>query len=324
MQEIVFSRNWNNKLNGDYIPTVRPDSSKFAVGSLLQAVCREPEMKFLTRVDYLVKRKLADIPDHELVIDTGLPADQARKTFQDIYKNLDLENQVFVSAILKRMKEEDIKAQEQSLLTQLDRIKHPAPEKKEFQLNLIKEISQSGKVAFLDTETTGFEGEVIELSILGLDEKVLFNELIKPVKHYIHPAALSTHGITLNDLSEKQNLHYYKYQLKRIFEEYLIVIYNAEFDMKILRNSFKLQEHLDESMEMIDLDEAKTFCLMNSYAVIEGTESSKAYSAEGFKTWKLTEACRKEGVDISGIKAHRALADCEITRQLFMKLEEKQ
>ena len=41
-------------------------------------------------------------------------------------------------------------------------------------------IDNPGKYLFLDTETTGLYGEIIELSIVGIDGNVLFDKLLRP------------------------------------------------------------------------------------------------------------------------------------------------
>lgn len=320
-QTIGFSTNWNQKLDARFFTTIRiSNPAKYYRGNVLSVKFKEKTFSVI--VETVETKKISEFTDLQLSLDTGYPKDEAVKILMNMYPTLNFETAKFDYVLLRKFEPSDLKAKELDLFSSLDKLKHPDPEKKEAVIQRLKEISQMPKVAFLDTETTGFDGEIIELSILSLDEKVLFNELIKPVRNQIHPDAVRTHGIFLNDLEKKNYLHHYKYILQQIFENYVVLIYNSEFDLKILKNSFRLQLHLDEEMGNIDLFKANTECLMNAFAVFKGTESDKSYAYQGFKTWKLAEACKEMGVDISGIKAHRALGDCEMTRMLFLKMVE--
>ncbi|TVQ41952.1 MAG: 3'-5' exonuclease [Gloeocapsa sp. DLM2.Bin57] len=55
----------------------------------------------------------------------------------------------------------------------------------------------------LDTETTGLGNcEIIELALIDLTGRALFNERIKPINHPIDPKAQEVHGITLEDVQD--------------------------------------------------------------------------------------------------------------------------
>src|SRR5690606_105710 len=90
----------------------------------------------------------------------------------------------------------------------------------------------------LDTETTGLsdDDEIIEIAIIDRNGHVLLNTLIKPINP-ISEQAKEIHGISNEDV---KNAPYWKEVWKHvlsIIEGKKILIYNAEFDLKMIRNS---------------------------------------------------------------------------------------
>lgn len=90
----------------------------------------------------------------------------------------------------------------------------------------------------LDTETTGLGGtdEVVQVSIMGKDGAELFNSLVKPTCE-IDPRAEAVHGISKELL---QNAPCFAEVWPKIIEaigENGVVIYNADFDVRMLRQS---------------------------------------------------------------------------------------
>lgn len=319
---IGFSDNWNNKLDSKkYFSTIRiSNPKKFYKGNILDV--RFKEKTFQAQIEDVVTKKISEFSLMELALDTGYPKEQALGIFKKFFPELDFETAKFDYVLLRRIEQSELKEQELTFTKNLETIKHPAPEKKQEVINKITELKNLfPNFAILDTETTGLNGEVIELSILKADGTVLFDELIKPIKAEIHPQALQTHGIYLNDLADKKYMWEHKNRLRNIFDNYTLIIYNSDFDLRMLKNSFEGQKNLDEEMG-IDLSSLKTECLMKLYAVWAGVPSDKSYAVNGFRTHKLTEACQQMNVNISGIRAHRALGDCEITLRLLNKMME--
>lgn len=320
---IGFSDNWNNKLDSKkYFSTIRiSNPKKFYRGNVLDI--KYKDKTFQAQVQEVVTKKITEFSEIELALDTGYPKEESLNIFRKFFPELDFEKTDFDYVLLKRIEQSELKEQELLFTKTLETIKHPNPEMKQEVMKKVSELKNMfPNFAILDTETTALDGEVIELSILKADGTVLFDELIKPVKEKIHPQALQTHGIYLNMLEDKKYLWEHKNRLRNIFDNYAIVIYNSSFDLKILQNSFRQQLHLDEEMR-IDLSTLRTVCLMKLYAVWAGTPSDKSYAVDGFRSHKLTEACNQMGVDVSGIRAHRALGDCEITLRLLNKMMEE-
>lgn len=320
---IGFSDNWNNKLDSKkYFSTIRiSNPMKFYRGNVLDI--KYKDKIFQAQVQEVVTKKITEFSEIELALDTGYSKEESLNIFRKFFPELDFEKTDFDYVLLKRVEQSELKEQELLFTKTLETIKHPNPEMKQEVMKKISELKDLyPNLAILDTETTALDGEVIELSILKADGTVLFDELIKPVKAEIHPQALQTHGIYLNMLEDKKYLWEHKNRLRNIFDNYTIVIYNSSFDLKMLQNSFRQQLHLDEEMG-IDLSTLRTVCLMKLYAVWAGVQSDKSYAVDGFRTHKLTDACTQMDVDISGIRAHRALGDCEITLRLLNQMMEE-
>ncbi|MGF1884413.1 exonuclease domain-containing protein [Vibrio splendidus] len=172
----------------------------------------------------------------------------------------------------------------------------------------------------LDTETTGLDrfAEVIEVSLIcATSGNVLFNSLIDPVKP-IPSDASAIHGITSQDVIGKPTFS----EVKQTIESLLcscdsLLIYNDSFDLRLLSQSFKYSGASSESVDsfskfLSDLKQ-KSQCVMSWYAMFYG----ELTDTDSFKWQSLSNACVQQGIDNSDLKAHRATADCEMTRRLI-------
>ena len=97
------------------------------------------------------------------------------------------------------------------------------------------------KIICLDTETTGLHAgrdEILQLSIIDGNGKVLFDELVKPAHRKKWVEAQEINGITPEIVKNKLPLSAYDDKLSGIFRNALkIVGYNLEFDLKFLEKS---------------------------------------------------------------------------------------
>lgn len=97
------------------------------------------------------------------------------------------------------------------------------------------------KIICLDTETTGLHAgrdEILQLSIIDGNGKVLFDELVKPAHRKKWVEAQEINGITPEMVKNKLSLSAYDDKLSGIFRNALkIVGYNLEFDLKFLEKS---------------------------------------------------------------------------------------
>lgn len=335
-ETLEFSEDWNWKLHAkNYFSTIRlHNPKKYAVGNHLQVTCSRPKMDFLARVEKTEEYLLDSIPDSILSLDTGYHAAEARKLFTKFYPDKDWAEQKLSVVLLRK-----VDAIESDNLFDFAKLNAPkaaeAPVKelpmhKKNALNAIKNLSEK-KIAFLDTETTGLEGEAIELSIIDLDGNTLFDSLIQPVLKIYDDMALKTHKILPEEFEKMQTLDYHKEKLVEIFENYTLVIYNKDFDLKILGNNclrlsgnsadedvtFAARELLDSIAKSAE----SAFCLMRNFAEYAGDPNPKY--PKSYKWHSLVNACNKMNINTDGIIAHRAIGDCEMTRRLLLKLMEE-
>lgn len=157
----------------------------------------------------------------------------------------------------------------------------------------------------LDTETTGlWNAEIVDIAVIDMSGKPLLNTLVKP-KNSIPAGATEIHGITNEMVAEAPTWPEVWEQLHPILKDKTVLIYNEEFDIRVMKESFfvweeELEDRVDEAIELID--ELDSHCVMKAYAALVDSE----------KWLKLTEAAGRE-------IAHRALDDCKATLEVVKK-----
>lgn len=161
------------------------------------------------------------------------------------------------------------------------------------------------KPIILDTETTGFsdDAEVIQIGIVDLEGNVLMDTLVQ-CQGDIPQDATDIHGITKEMLIHAPQWSEVHEQLSELIHnaEY-VIIYNNSYDTRLMKQTAKRYE--------LDLPNYKTRCAMREYA-------NTYFNGE----WvSLSEAAHYEDVDTTNIKAHTAVGDCEMTRQVWLALE---
>jgi DNA polymerase III epsilon subunit-like protein len=164
---------------------------------------------------------------------------------------------------------------------------------------------------YLDTETTGLgqSDEIVEISIIDHDGSVLLNTLIKPTI-YISPAVSAIHHITNEMVAHAPTFDKILPDLQRIFNQRTLVIYNAEYDLRMIRQS-AAAIHYPQSVTCGAVQSA-----MELYAEYWGQWSEYRQS---YKWQRLGDAMRQQGIQYEG-QLHRALADCQVTRLLMHKM----
>jgi len=90
----------------------------------------------------------------------------------------------------------------------------------------------------LDTETTGtFEfDEIVQVAILSSDGKTLLNMLVRPTQP-IPLDATAIHGITNDDVRDAPLFPEVYEKIQEIIQGKTLVIYNAQFDVRLIRQS---------------------------------------------------------------------------------------
>lgn len=168
-----------------------------------------------------------------------------------------------------------------------------------------KKILADPGVIILDTETTGLEydDEVLEVSVINIAGDTLLDTLVKPTVP-ISAGALETHGIGHPDLTEAPTFDVVFPQIKNlILAATYIVIYNADFDRRILRQTCEAHQ-----LPTFWLNVRKFHCAMNGYAEWYGEWSSYHESYR----WQ----------PLNG--GHRALGDCLATLERVKEMAQEE
>lgn len=175
----------------------------------------------------------------------------------------------------------------------------------------------------LDTETTGLfeDAEIVEISVIDRKGKVLLDTLVKPLGE-IPEQATAIHGITTAEARAKgRDWPEVLKDLLNIVQsgEYTsLQIYNSAYDLRLIEQTTK--------MHGFDLDifgdfchVANDWCVMKEYAQMFGQRLTKPCiytgAKTGFKWQSLVNACKQQNLPV--LKAHRALADCQMTLNLI-------
>ena len=153
---------------------------------------------------------------------------------------------------------------------------------------------------FLDTETTGTDplAEIVEIAVVDIQDNVLFESLVKPVRK-IPLEALRVHHITEEMVMNAPTWPEVWPQFEAVAARRFVGIYNADFDLRMIRQSF-----LARGLPVKE-PPFRSFCLMKLYA--EFIESPR---------WVTLEQARLRS-NIAMPNAHRARADAIVTRALL-------
>lgn len=160
----------------------------------------------------------------------------------------------------------------------------------------------------LDTETTGLSNidEIVEIAIIDKEGNTLINQLIKPTKT-IPSEAINIHGITNDEVKKAPTFNTIWPKVRKILKEQQnIVVYNANFDMKMITQS--CQKHGTTPK----LNRFNWECAMNWYAYFNG-EWDDYWG--NWRWQKLITATRWASffLDCEHYGTHRALNDCRNT-----------
>jgi len=174
----------------------------------------------------------------------------------------------------------------------------------------------------LDTETTGVRhyDEICEIAIIdAITAEPLLNTLIKPMRT-IPEEVIKIHGINNEQVANAPSYNDIHQQLMTIFKKKNIIIYNEGFDIRLIQQTAKLYDLLTDEVNQMLMPNPAIFCAMKWYAKFYGQWN---IMRADYKWQKLASAAKQQHLDISNIKAHRALADCQITQLLIHDVNRK-
>ncbi|MEQ1075050.1 MULTISPECIES: 3'-5' exonuclease [Acinetobacter] len=161
---------------------------------------------------------------------------------------------------------------------------------------------------FLDTETTGLDrkAQIIEIAVTDALGNVLFESRLKPSVP-IHRGAFGVHGITLADLTDAPTWPEIAEDLKELLSNRLCVIYNKEFDDRLI---FQTASAFDDPIEWWSENDKK--CAMKLAAECFG-------STNRYGSISLENAIAQAGVIYMGA-AHSAAVDAKATADLVRSI----
>jgi DNA polymerase III epsilon subunit-like protein len=158
---------------------------------------------------------------------------------------------------------------------------------------------------FLDTETTGLNSsdQIVEICLLDSQGAVLLESLVRPTR-LIPRDVISIHGITDELVMDAPAWPEVWLQLEPLLRGRYVGIYNAEFDLRMLRQSH--QAH-----SLVWPGNPKNFCIMKLYAQFKGQIGSY-----GTPRWHKLEAAASQ-CDIPVGYTHRARQDTLLAKAVF-------
>ncbi|MGI6250020.1 MAG: exonuclease domain-containing protein [Anaerolineaceae bacterium] len=163
---------------------------------------------------------------------------------------------------------------------------------------------------FLDTETTGTGpgDRIIEVGVVDREGNTLFESLVNPGMP-IPVESSAVNGITDLDVKDEPQWDVVWPQVEPLLRGRVIGIYNADFDMRLLRQTC-LANQLPWT-----LADNQSFCMMKLFAAYYGEWNSRY---NGFKAQKLEFAGRLCG--LSEQNTHHAADDARLTAELLRYL----
>jgi DNA polymerase III epsilon subunit-like protein len=158
---------------------------------------------------------------------------------------------------------------------------------------------------FLDTETTGLmaDGEIVQISVIDTDGRALVDTLVKPTR-VIPQGAINVHGITNAMVADAPFWEVVLKTLKPLLAGRLVVIYNADYDIRIMANS---SQFAGLRPTIWGMQKTIFTCAMEAYASFYGDWNDYHHS---YRWQKLINAIRQQALPDPDAPAHSALGDC--------------
>lgn len=163
---------------------------------------------------------------------------------------------------------------------------------------------------FLDTETTGLgnTAQALEIGLVNSQGETVYHTRLKPTVS-IEPGAAAVHGISEAELADAPSWPDIATQLQHHIGLRPLVIFNADFDMRIMKQT--AAAHNDPASW---LDTLKVYCAMRLSAGYYGATNR-------YSTISLASAASQAGLNWSGPE-HSAVADAVMTAGVVRNIAE--
>lgn len=167
---------------------------------------------------------------------------------------------------------------------------------------------------YLDTETTGTgqTDRIIQIAIVDMNGEPLFQSLVNPGVP-IPAESSAVNGITDEMVREAPAWREVSPSVDAILRGRVIGIYNAEFDLRLLRQTNKAY-----GLPM-NIETNQAFCVMKLFAAFYGEWNARN---NGFKSQKLEFAGRFMQISIPN--SHDACDDARLTAALTQAIADYQ
>lgn len=178
----------------------------------------------------------------------------------------------------------------------------------------IRDVVPTDRFVVLDTETTGIDygAEIVQIGIIDPRGETLIDTLVRPTRS-IPPDATAIHGITDAMAAGAPTMPDLKDAILEAIRGRTVVIYNAEYDMRLLHQSMRAHRQVVNWRE----EASRWLCAMLAYAEYRGEPGRR--SGE-FKWHRLDAAVRHEGLTV--VADHSAIGDCRATLALVRRMAE--
>jgi len=163
---------------------------------------------------------------------------------------------------------------------------------------------------FLDTETTGVRSsaEIIEICLLDHNGEVLLDSLVRP-RLPIPPESTRIHGITDAMVATAPTWGELWPQVQAILESRPIGIYNADFDLRLMKQT---HQQLGLLWPQIQFD---PFCIMKIYAQFYGEWD---IHRNAYRWQSLEKAGQRFNIPLPN--SHRARDDALLARAVLQQI----
>lgn len=168
------------------------------------------------------------------------------------------------------------------------------------------------KPIFFDAETNGMDerAEVVQVAAIDHKGSVLLDSLIQP-QAPIPFRATEVHGIDNDMVRDALLLPELWPDIESLLMSHVVVIFNSSFILRVLAQSVR-------QYNIFPRKPPEVYCAMLLYAEFYGQWDD---IREAWVWQRLDEAVQQMELDLTeGMRLHRALDDCQVTRALLEKM----